>query len=90
MKKIKLLCLLMVTHLLSIAQYNIDGNYTINGNVGIGTNASISQLHMASDSDHAFTISRKDGTYGFRILRNAQEGNVFSNRNYSKFMGNKN
>ncbi|WP_276373025.1 hypothetical protein [Chryseolinea sp. H1M3-3] len=36
-----------------------------------------SQLHIASNSDHAFTISRANGTTGFRILRNAQEGNFY-------------
>jgi hypothetical protein len=48
-----------------------------NGNVGIGTTNPSSQLHIASDQNHSINLSRSNGTYGFRILRNASEGNVY-------------
>jgi hypothetical protein len=48
-----------------------------NGNTGIGIATPSSQLHIASNNDHAFTISRANGTHGFRIFRNAYEGNVY-------------
>lgn len=62
--------------------YNNDGKPVVfqnkyRGNVGIGITNPSSQLHIASDADHAFTISRNDGTYGFRIFRNAQSGNFY-------------
>nr|WP_315202934.1 hypothetical protein [uncultured Flavobacterium sp.] len=47
-----------------------------NGNIGIGTSNPISQLHLASDQNHSINLSRVDGTYGFRIVRNATEGNI--------------
>ena len=50
---------------------------TFPGPVGIGTTNPVSQLHLASDANHALTISRTDGTYGFRILRDALGGNVY-------------
>jgi hypothetical protein len=54
-----------------------NGTQIFNSNVGIGTPSPKSQLHLASDADHSFLISRADGTYGFRIFRNAQAGNVY-------------
>lgn len=48
-----------------------------NGKVGIGTFSPVSQLHLASNSDHSFNISRSDGSYGFRIYRNASTGTIF-------------
>ena len=48
-----------------------------NGYLGVGTIQPKGQLHLASDQNHSFDISRKDGTYGFRILRNANEGNFY-------------
>jgi len=54
------------------------GNIYYNtGNVGIGTTSPISQLHLASDNDHAFTLTRANGTFGFRILRDALHGNIY-------------
>src|ERR1035437_2693924 len=47
------------------------------GRIGIGTTSPLSQFHLASDVDHALTISRINGTYGFRIFRNAQEGSIY-------------
>lgn len=47
-----------------------------NGNLGSGTTSPISQLHLASDASHAFAITRGDGTYGFRIFRDANGGNI--------------
>lgn len=49
-----------------------DGGY-----VGVGTVNPQSQLHLASDNNHSFTISRANGSYGFRIYRDAVQGNVF-------------
>lgn len=49
----------------------------LGGKMGLGTEAPTSQLHLASNSDHAFTISRSNGSYGFRIFRNATEGAVY-------------
>jgi len=58
--------------------FGLEAQITDTGsNVGIGTIIPNSQLHLASDSNHAFNMSRKNGTYGFKILRNAQEGNVY-------------
>jgi hypothetical protein len=47
------------------------------GNLGVGTAYPVSQLHVASDNTHSINLSRSNGTYGFRILRNATEGNVY-------------
>ncbi len=44
------------------------------GKVGIGNSAPASQLHLTSNSDHSFTISRNNGQYGFRIFRDAAYG----------------
>ena len=63
---------------------DIDGNsapksaFTINqsGYVGIGSTTPSSQLHLASNENHALTISRLNGQYGFRIFREAAGGNV--------------
>lgn len=56
-------------------------------NVGIGTTDPISQLHLASDSDHSLSITRSNGRYGMRILRDASGGvlhiqNTDANGNY--------
>jgi len=57
--------------------FGLEAQITDTGsNVGIGTIIPNSQLHLASDSNHAFNMSRKNGTYGFKILRNAQDGNI--------------
>lgn len=53
------------------------GKWQENGNVGIGTTSPSGQLHIASDQNHSINLSRSNGTYGFRILRNATEGNVY-------------
>ncbi|MFL9483219.1 hypothetical protein ACI6Q2_10625 [Chitinophagaceae bacterium LWZ2-11] len=58
------------TNGLSRMRINADGN------VGIGINNPFSQLHLASDVSHSFNISRTDGTYGFRIYRDATYGKV--------------
>jgi hypothetical protein len=47
------------------------------GNVGIGTASPLSQFHLASNSDHAFKITRQSGSYGFQILRNATQGRIY-------------
>jgi hypothetical protein len=57
----------------SIAQTNV---FPSSGNVGIGTTNPISQLHLSSDVDHSFNLSRSNGTYGFRIYRDALGGNI--------------
>jgi hypothetical protein len=49
------------------------------GYVGIGAEPS-SQLHLSSNSDHEFKITRLNGGFGFRILRNASSG-IFSFQN---------
>lgn len=49
---------------------------TNGGKVGIGTSLPASQLHITSNSDHAITISRNSGQYGFRIFRDATGGIV--------------
>jgi hypothetical protein len=48
------------------------------GNVGIGISNPVAsaQLHIASDNNHSINLSRANGTYGFRIFRNATEGAV--------------
>lgn len=56
----------------TLDRFTIDNN----GQTGIGTISPASQLHLASDQDHALTISRANGTYGFRIFRNAGTGNI--------------
>jgi hypothetical protein len=55
-----------------------DVKMTINtaGNIGIGTSNPTSQLHLASDNDHALAITRGNGTYGFRIYRDATLGRI--------------
>ncbi|SDX69245.1 hypothetical protein SAMN05444410_1275 [Hydrobacter penzbergensis] len=58
---------------ISIAQTNV---FPSSGNVGIGTTSPISQLHLSSDSNHSFNLSRSNGTYGFRIYRDALAGNI--------------
>ena len=47
------------------------------GSVGLGTTTPNAQLHLASDADHSFRITRANGMYGFRIYRNATEGNIY-------------
>ncbi|WP_343704569.1 hypothetical protein [Chitinophaga sp.] len=46
------------------------------GRTGIGTSNPASQLHLSSDENHALTLSRTNGTYGFRIFRDAYSGTV--------------
>jgi hypothetical protein len=47
------------------------------GKVGIGITNPNAQLHLASDVDHSFRMTRSNGMYGFRIYRNATEGNIY-------------
>ncbi|RBL88123.1 hypothetical protein [Chitinophaga flava] len=56
----------------TLDRFTIDNN----GQTGIGTITPASQLHLASDQHHALTISRANGTYGFRIYRNASTGTI--------------
>ena len=49
---------------------------TNHGRLGVGLTNPGSQLHLGSDENHAFTISRANGTYGFRIFRDASGGVV--------------
>ncbi len=56
--------------------YNSESNRSLayikqSGNMGIGTTNPVSQLHLASNSNHSINLSRSDGTYGFRIYRDA-------------------
>lgn len=63
----------------SFAQWQTSGSniYTTTSNIGIGTATPISQLHLSSDNNHAFSMTRGNGSFGFRILRNATEGNIY-------------
>lgn len=53
------------------------GNLFIPRSIGIGISGSASQLHLASDTDHEFRMSRSNGMYGFRIFRDALHGRFF-------------
>lgn len=54
-----------------------SGNLFIPTSIGIGISGSASQLHLASDADHEFRMSRANGMYGFRIFRDAAHGEFF-------------
>jgi hypothetical protein len=73
----KQIALLFIISVLINLQGNAQNTFPSSGNAGIGTTSPASQLHLVSNVDHALTLTRSDGTYGFRILRNATEGNVY-------------
>ena len=58
--------------------YETTGGYRMvvqqGGNVGIGTTNPQGQLHLASNNNHEFRISRANNTFGFRIFRDATSG----------------
>jgi hypothetical protein len=85
MKKIKaftrvtLVAIIFLIPFVSKAQWNFPGpvgssNLFTNSKVGIGISGSSSQLHLASDVDHEFKMTRASGLYGLRLKRNAGAG----------------
>lgn len=53
------------------------GNMFVHRSIGIGISGSGAQLHLASDTDHEFRMTRGNGMYGFRLFRNAAQGRFY-------------